>query len=71
MSCPDPLYDYDDLMDDNDNEWIPVNHATVSPDSLSIVPEKKDSDTDNMVAFHQNQYKKAIWKAKVRRHMRG
>lgn len=82
MSCPDPLHDYEDWIDEdgnewrvgydnNPNEWIPVDHGVVSADSMTIVPEKKPSMTDAMVAFHQHQYKRAIWKARVRKHRRG
>lgn len=82
MSCPDPLHDYEDWIDENgnewkvgydnnENEWVPVDHGIVGSDSLGVVPENKQSYTDAMVAFHQHQYKRAIWKARVRRHSRG
>lgn len=78
MSCPDPLHDYEDWTDENgkewkvgydnnENEWIPVDHGIVGRDSLVIVPEKKH----DMVDFYQHQYKRAIWKARVRRQNRG
>ena len=65
MSCPDPLHDYEDWTDENgkewkvgydnnDNEWIPVDHGIVGSDSLGVVPENKQSYTDALVAFHQH-----------------
>lgn len=78
MSCPDPLHDYEDWTDENGKEWkvgydnnenerIPVDHGIIGSDSIVIVPEKKPT----MVDFYQHQYKRAIWRARVRRHSRG
>lgn len=71
MSCPDPLHDYEDWTDENGKEWK-VGYGDCSEQSSEATSsESKPSYTDAMVAFHQHQYKRAIWKARVRRHRRG
>jgi len=56
MSCPDPTHDYEDWTDNQEQS-----------DEKKQETEKKPSIVD----FYQYQYRRNIWKARVRKHMKG